>query len=135
MGNDLILKGGLIATARSVREGDVLIRDGRIAGTGPGLRAEGARVIDCTGRLVSAGFTDIHVHLREPGFSAKETLRTGTLAAAAGGYTTVCAMPNLDPVPDSAEHLAVEQALIDRDAVIRVLPYCSITRGRKVAVK
>ncbi len=131
MGNDLILKGGLIATARSVREGDVLIRDGRIAGTGPGLRAEGARVIDCTGRLVSAGFTDIHVHLREPGFSAKETLRTGTLAAAAGGYTTVCAMPNLDPVPDSAEHLAVEQALIDRDAVIRVLPYCSITRGRK----
>ena len=56
MGNDLILKGGLIATARSVREGDVLIRDGRIAGTGPGLRAEGARVIDCTGRLVSAGF-------------------------------------------------------------------------------
>ncbi len=131
MGNDLILKGGLIATARSVREGDVLIRDGRIAGTGPGLRAEGARVIDCTGRLVCAGFTDIHVHLREPGFSAKETLRTGTLAAAAGGYTTVCAMPNLDPVPDSAEHLAVEQALIDRDAVIRVLPYCSITRGRK----
>ena len=131
MGNDLILKGGLIATARSVREGDVLIRDGRIAGTGPGLRAEGARVIDCTGRLVSAGFTDIHVHLREPGFSAKETLLTGTLAAAAGGYTTVCAMPNLDPVPDSAEHLAVEQALIDRDAVIRVLPYCSITRGRK----
>ena len=131
MGNDLILKGGLIATARSVREGDVLIRDGRIAGTGPGLSAEGARVIDCTGRLVSAGFTDIHVHLREPGFSAKETLRTGTLAAAAGGYTTVCAMPNLDPVPDSAEHLAVEQALIDRDAVIRVLPYCSITRGRK----
>ena len=131
MGNDLILKGGLIATARSVREGDVLIRDGRIAGTGPGLHAEGARVIDCTGRLVSAGFTDIHVHLREPGFSAKETLRTGTLAAAAGGYTTVCAMPNLDPVPDSAEHLAVEQALIDRDAVIRVLPYCSITRGRK----
>ena len=131
MGNDLILKGGLIATARSVREGDVLIRDGRIAGTGPGLHAEGARVIDCSGRLVSAGFTDIHVHLREPGFSAKETLRTGTLAAAAGGYTTVCAMPNLDPVPDSAEHLAVEQALIDRDAVIRVLPYCSITRGRK----
>ncbi|MBQ3723472.1 MAG: dihydroorotase [Bacteroidales bacterium] len=131
MGNDLILKGGLIATARSVREGDVLIRDGRIAGLGPGLESEGARILDCTGKLVSAGFTDIHVHFREPGFSAKETIRTGSQAAAAGGYTTVCAMPNLDPVPDCPESLAVEQALIDRDAVIRVLPYCAITRGRK----
>ena len=131
MGKDLILKGGLIATARSVREGDVLIREGRIAGIGPGLESEGAHILDCSGLLVSAGFTDIHVHLREPGFSAKETIRTGSQAAAAGGYTTVCAMPNLDPVPDSPEHIALEQEIIDRDAVIRVLPYCAITRGRK----
>ena len=76
-------------------------------------------------------FCDIHVHFREPGQTWKETIRTGSLAAARGGYTLVCAMPNLDPVPDSPENLALEQAAIDRDAVITVLPYCSITKGRK----
>ena len=76
-------------------------------------------------------FCDIHVHFREPGQTWKETIRTGSLAAARGGYTLVCAMPNLDPVPDSPEHLAVEQAAIDKDAVITVLPYCSITKGRE----
>ena len=76
-------------------------------------------------------FCDIHVHFREPGQTWKETIRTGSLAAARGGYTLVCAMPNLDPVPDCPEHLAVEQAAIDKDAVIEVLPYCSITKGRK----
>jgi len=75
-------------------------------------------------------FVDLHVHFREPGQSWKETIRSGSQAAARGGYTLVCAMPNLDPVPDSAETLALEQALIDRDAVITVLPYCSITKGR-----
>ena len=76
-------------------------------------------------------FCDIHVHFREPGQTWKETIRTGSLAAARGGYTLVCAMPNLDPVPDSLETLAVEQAAIDRDSIITVLPYCSITKGRK----
>ena len=76
-------------------------------------------------------FTDLHVHFREPGQTWKETIRSGSMAAARGGYTLVCAMPNLDPVPDSPETLAVEQAAIDRDAVISVLPYCSITKGRK----
>ncbi|MBQ9185543.1 MAG: dihydroorotase [Bacteroidales bacterium] len=76
-------------------------------------------------------FADVHVHLREPGFTSKETILTGTRAAARGGYTIVCPMPNLNPVPDSLETLSVEQAAIDRDAVVRVLPYCSITKGRK----
>ncbi len=76
-------------------------------------------------------FCDIHVHFREPGQTWKETIRTGSQAAARGGYTLVCTMPNLDPVPDSPEHLAVEQAAIDRDAVITVLPYGSITKERK----
>ena len=75
-------------------------------------------------------FTDLHVHFREPGQTWKETIRSGSLAAARGGYTLVCAMPNLNPVPDSPESLALEQAAIDRDAVITVLPYCSITKGR-----
>lgn len=73
------------------------------------------------------GFTDVHVHLREPGFSYKETIASGTRSAARGGYTTVCAMPNLRPVPDSAAHLAEQLALINRDAVVRVLPYGAIT--------
>ena len=76
------------------------------------------------------GLVDVHVHLREPGFSYKETMSSGTQAAAHGGYTTVCAMPNLDPVPDSLPHLEQQLALIRRDAAIRVLPYGSITRGQ-----
>ena len=73
------------------------------------------------------GFCDVHVHLREPGFSYKETILTGSKAAARGGYTAVCTMPNLNPVPDSVEHLRVQQDIIDRDAVIHVYPYAAIT--------
>ena len=77
------------------------------------------------------GLVDVHVHLREPGFSYKETIRTGSLAAAHGGYTAVCAMPNLNPVPDSLEHLQPELEAIRHDAVVRVLPYGAITRGEQ----
>ena len=73
------------------------------------------------------GFCDVHVHLREPGFSYKETIRSGTQAAARGGYTAVCTMPNLNPVPDSPEHLAIQEEIIARDAVIAVYPYAAIT--------
>lgn len=75
------------------------------------------------------GFCDVHVHFREPGFSYKETIGTGSRAAAAGGYTVVCTMPNLSPVPDSVENLRLEQDIIDRDAVIAVYPYASITKS------
>jgi len=81
--------------------------------------------------FVFPGFCDVHVHLREPGFSYKETISSGTRACARGGYTTVCAMPNLNPVPDSVENLALEQEIIDRDAVIEVLPYAAITIGQR----
>ena len=81
--------------------------------------------------FIFPGFTDVHVHMREPGFSYKETIRTGTMAAARGGYTRVLAMPNLNPVPDSAENLKLQLDIIDRDAVIEVLPYGSITVGEK----
>ena len=80
---------------------------------------------------VLPGFCDVHVHFREPGFSYKETIRTGTEAAIAGGYTAVCAMPNLNPVPDSREHLEEELRLIRQDALIRVLPYGALTVGEK----
>ncbi len=77
--------------------------------------------------VVFPGFCDVHVHFREPGFSYKETIRSGSLAAAAGGYTTVCPMPNLNPVPDSREHLEEELRIIRRDACIQVVPYAAIS--------
>ncbi len=76
---------------------------------------------------VFPGFCDVHVHFREPGFSYKETIKSGSMAAARGGYTAVCTMPNLNPVPDSAENLALQTEIIERDAVINVYPYASIT--------
>ncbi|MBQ3045933.1 MAG: dihydroorotase [Clostridia bacterium] len=79
---------------------------------------------------VFPGFIDVHVHLREPGFSYKETIKTGTKACARGGYTTVCSMPNLNPVPDSAEHLNAQLELIKSGAVMNVAPYGSITVGQ-----
>ena len=87
--------------------------------------------VDASSFVILPGFVDVHVHLREPGFSYKETIRTGSLAAAHGGYTAVCAMPNLNPVPDSLEHLQPELEAIRHDAVIRVLPYGAITRGEQ----
>lgn len=77
------------------------------------------------------GFCDVHVHLREPGFSYKETIKSGTLASARGGYTAVCSMPNLNPVPDTREHLDVQLDIINRDAAIAVYPYGSITVAEK----
>ena len=77
------------------------------------------------------GFCDVHVHFREPGFSYKETIKTGAMAAAHGGYTAVCTMPNLNPVPDSLDNLKIQQDIIDRDACIDVLPYGAITVGEK----
>ena len=94
-------------------------------------RAVSPVCVDASSFGVLPGFVDVHVHLREPGFSYKETIRSGSLAAAHGGYTTVCAMPNLNPVPDSMEHLQPELDAIRRDAVIRVLPYGAITEGEK----
>ncbi|MBO2517997.1 MAG: hypothetical protein CW338_12140, partial [Clostridiales bacterium] len=84
-----------------------------------------------SGYIVLPGLADAHVHLREPGFSYKETILTGSRACARGGYTAVCAMPNLDPVPDTPEHLDREMELIRRDAVIRVYPYGAVTMGEK----
>lgn len=110
---------------------DLLIDDARIAAVGVDLPEENCEVINLAGLKILPGLVDVHVHLREPGFTAKETIATGTRAAAHGGYTTVCAMPNLSPAPDTPEHLAVELEAIRRDAVVKVLPYGCITRGQK----
>jgi len=90
-----------------------------------------SEAVDASSCVLLPGFADVHVHLREPGFSYKETVATGTLAAARGGYTTVCSMPNLNPTPDSMEHLAPQLSAIAKDAVIEVIPYGTITKGEQ----
>ena len=131
MKGDLMLRAGRIACGRGIVSGDILVRNGKIADIGPSLGVpEDADILTLDGRLVTLSFADIHVHFREPGFTAKETIASGSRAAARGGYGVVCAMPNLDPVPDSLETLAVEEAAIRRDALVSVLPYGSITKGR-----
>ena len=88
-------------------------------------------VFDSPRYAVFPGFCDVHVHFREPGFSYKETIKTGSLSAARGGYTAVCTMPNLNPVPDSLESLNIQRAIIESDACIHVYPYGAITVGEK----
>ena len=89
------------------------------------------RRVDLGGLYLVPGLVDVHVHLREPGFPQKETIATGTAAAARGGYTTVCSMPNVNPAPDSPEHLEAQLSIIRRDAVVRVKPYGTITVGQR----
>ena len=95
------------------------------------LSAPGLSRFDSSEYVIFPGFCDVHVHFREPGFSYKETIASGSAAAAHGGYTAVCTMPNLSPVPDSAEHLQVQLDAIKRGAAIKVLPYGAITVGEK----
>ena len=126
-----LLKNGLLFTKDGFLPADLLTAEGRIVSIARGLDAAGAAVIDLHHAAVFPGFVDVHVHLREPGFSYKETIRTGTLSAARGGYVHVCAMPNLDPVPDSLEALNVQREIIARDAAVHVHPYGAITRGER----
>ena len=95
------------------------------------LSRHGLSCFDSRRFVVLPGFCDVHVHFREPGFSYKETIKSGCASAARGGYTAVCTMPNLNPVPDSAAHLKEQTTIIDRDATIGVYPYAAITVGQK----
>ena len=129
---EYLLKNARVFVDGALHLADVFIRDGRIISISQGLEAPASAVsIDLHNAAVFPGFVDVHVHLREPGFSYKETIRTGTLAAARGGFAHVCPMPNLNPVPDSREHLEEQLEIIRRDAVVHVHPYGAITRGEK----
>ena len=109
-----------------------MVADGKIAAIGESLSADAqTEVYDAEGCIVTYGLADVHVHLREPGYSAKETITTGTRAAAHGGVTTVCAMPNLQPAPDAPETISIEQRMIDEQAVVEVLPFATISKGRE----
>lgn len=109
------------------KQADILIEDGIITKIDTNIDASLDRKVDATGKLVSPGFVDLHVHLREPGGERKETIETGTLAAARGGFTTIAAMPNTRPVPDTKEQMEWLQTRIQETAKVRVLPYASIT--------
>ena len=128
---NLLLTGGTVFRNGRFEDLDIAIDQGRIVSVSPSLPEEGFSVIELHNHLIVPGFVDVHVHLREPGFSYKETIASGTAAAAAGGYTAVCAMPNLKPVPDSAETLRVQLDAIARDASVHVYPYGAITQGEK----
>lgn len=128
----LIRNGRLVDPATGVDALlDILIADGRIAEVGPKIVAVARRTIDATGLVVVPGLIDMHVHLREPGYEAKETIATGARAAARGGFTTVCAMPNTNPVNDDP---AVTEAILAeaaRSAIVSILPVASVTRGSR----
>ena len=101
-----------------------------VDGIGASISSPALSVFNSPYYAVFPGFCDVHVHFREPGFSYKETIESGSRASARGGYTAVCTMPNLNPVPDSVEHLRQQTAIIEKDAVIHVYPYASITVGQ-----
>jgi dihydroorotase len=127
----IVIKNGRVIdpASHTDRVADVLIVDGRIAGVAPNLSSPHAEVFDAGGMIVAPGFIDIHVHLREPGFEHAETIESGSRAAAAGGFTSICSMPNTKPVNDSP---MVTSYIVERgrsQAVVNVFPIGAITKG------
>jgi len=127
----LLIKNGRVIDPASGYDGvaDVWIEDGVIKGVGAGLTAAGSEVIDATGLIVAPGFIDMHVHLREPGFEHAETIESGSRAAAAGGFTSICPMPNTKPVNDNATVTSYMIEKARRHAVVNVYPIGAITKG------
>ncbi len=110
---------------------DILTDGEVIAKLEDNITDDADKVYDFEGQHIFPGLIDVHVHLRQPGFEYKETIATGTKASARGGFTTVCSMPNLNPVPDSMANLREQLDIIEKDAVIDVLPFASLTKGQK----
>lgn len=125
-----ILKNADVYICGKFKHTDIAVVDGKIS-FDMGAVGENSVIFDFSDCIIIPGLTDVHVHLREPGFSYKETIKTGTAAAAHGGYTAVFSMPNLNPVPDSEENLKAQTDIIERDAKIAVYPYGAITKGEK----
>ena len=124
----ILLTGGTILTGEGLQRMDISIDDQRVFAIGTEFdRKSFEKVIRCDNFFIVPGFIDVHVHLREPGLSYKETISTGTAAAARGGYTTICSMPNVSPPPVDRRTLRKQLDLIKRDAKVRVIPYGAIT--------
>jgi len=134
MSGKMLLRGGRVVDPSSSVDGvlDVLLADGKVAAVGKGLApAEDTRVLDCSGLVVTPGLIDVHVHLREPGAEHKETIATGARAAAAGGFTSICAMPNTDPPIDDPATVGFVAAEGRRAGAARVYPVGCISAGRQ----
>jgi dihydroorotase len=128
----LIKSGHVVDPANAINAPmDVLVEGGKIAAVGPKLSRADAQVIDASGRYVFPGFVDLHVHLREPGREDEETILTGTRAAAAGGFTSVCSMPNTTPVIDRATGINYLRSATQRDGVVNVFPAAAVTLGQE----
>lgn len=127
---DLTLKNATVYLNGEFVNCDLFISEGKVFSSKP-TSFSNTETIDCLNKYIFPGFIDVHTHLREPGFSYKETVKSGTLAGASAGYSALFTMPNLSPVPDCVENLKVQQDIIDKDAVISVYPFCSITKGEK----
>ncbi len=123
-----ILKNATVYINNEFSQKDLFLVDGKVSFEYSPLFLD-FTVIPCDGKYIFPGFADVHVHLREPGFLYKETIETGTRAAAHGGYTAVCSMPNLNPAPDSVENLSVQLEAIKKSAVIDVYPFGTITKS------
>lgn len=128
---DILITGAHVWRNGCFQTADVAVADGRVASVADSIApGSAAQVINGAGMHLVPGLVDMHVHFREPGYSYKETILTGSQAAARGGFTTVCTMPNLNPAPDTVDNLRRQLDIIDRDAVINVIPYATITRLR-----
>lgn len=123
----MLLKNAKILKNGELVESDILIDGNKISKISKNIDCFDKKIIDLKGKFVTAGFIDVHVHWREPGFSQKETILTASKAAARGGFTTVMTMPNLNPVPDSIETLKKQLNIISSDSCIRAIPYGAIT--------
>lgn len=135
MHNDrtILIKNANAWTDGKFQEADILISREKVIGISRHISTDdipGIEVLNAGGKHVVTGLVDLHVHFREPGYSYKETIKDGSRAAAAGGFTTVCTMPNLNPAPDSMENLQKQLDIICKDAVIDVIPYATITKLR-----
>ena len=128
----ILIKNADIYFSGAFKNADLLVCDGVVEKVSENIECDdGAKIISGKKLCVFPGLVDVHVHLREPGFKYKETVSSGTDACAHGGVTHVCSMPNLNPVPDSVENLAVSLTAIDKDACIDVRPFGAITVGEK----
>ena len=127
----LLKNGRQINESNELVAVDLLVKDGIIIEMTECIENTEAQVYDLAGKLVSPGLIDVHVHLREPGYERKETIETGTKAAARGGYTTIAAMANTIPVPDSMENVTYIEGLLQQSAQVRVFPYAAITLGER----
>lgn len=122
----ILIKNGQVIENNKLVQKDILVKDSKIEEIGTNLNYE-CDMLDATGCIVMPGTVDVHVHLREPGFETKETIKTGTASCAKGGLTSIMSMPNLKPCPDSKENVLLQLELIKKDAVVNVYPFGTIT--------